>query len=267
MRPAAPIGSISAACGSGFGSVETTEIYQEGLQFRSLKIYEAGKRNETLWQIIHDNVRFPEAALGDLRAQIACLPARHPALWRTAGALWPRTVEACIARGLGQRPSARRAPFIARIPDGIYEAESFLDNDGRTLDVTLRIKVKVVIDGERMTVDFSDMNDQVAGPTNSGYSGGLAAARVAFKCLTPPHAPVNEGCFRAARNCSAGRQDAQRQTAGRARTVEHSAADRDRHHPQGAGAGAAGPDSGRAQGRHGRLLVLRLPAATAGVSC
>jgi N-methylhydantoinase B len=55
----------------GFGSVETTEIYQEGLQFRSLKIYEAGKRNETLWQIIHDNVRFAEAALGDLRAQIA----------------------------------------------------------------------------------------------------------------------------------------------------------------------------------------------------
>jgi N-methylhydantoinase B len=86
--------------------------------------------------------------------------------------------------------------FIAKIPDGVYEAESFLDNDGRTLDVTLRIKVKVTIDGERMIVDFSQMNDQAPGPTNSGYSGGLAAARVAFKCLTQPHAPVNEGCFR-----------------------------------------------------------------------
>jgi N-methylhydantoinase B len=63
--------------------------------------------------------------------------------------------------------------------------------------VKLRIKVKVVIDGARMIVDFSDMNDQVPGPTNSGYSGGLAAARVAFKCLTLPQAPVNEGCFRA----------------------------------------------------------------------
>jgi len=46
----------------GFGSVETTEIYAEGLQFRSLKIYEAGRRNETLWQIIHDNVRFADNA-------------------------------------------------------------------------------------------------------------------------------------------------------------------------------------------------------------
>src|SRR5262249_59838714 len=55
----------------GLGAVETTETYQEGLQFRSLKIYEAGKRNETLWQIIGDNVRFAEAAQGDLRAQVA----------------------------------------------------------------------------------------------------------------------------------------------------------------------------------------------------
>jgi N-methylhydantoinase B len=87
--------------------------------------------------------------------------------------------------------------FVAQIPDGTYEAESFLDNDGRRLDVTLRIKVKVVIDGERMIVDFSEINDQVPGPTNSGYSGGLAAARVAFKNLTQGEAPVNEGSFRA----------------------------------------------------------------------
>jgi len=63
--------------------------------------------------------------------------------------------------------------------------------------VTLRIKVKVAIDGERMVVDFSEINDQVPGPTNSGYSGGLAAARVAFKNLTQGEAPVNEGSFRA----------------------------------------------------------------------
>jgi N-methylhydantoinase B len=179
----------------GFGSVETTEIYQEGIQFRSLKIYEAGKRNETLWQIIHDNVRFPEAALGDLRAQIACCQLgirRFAELLRRYGR---ETVEECI-RAVWESTEHDARAFIAKIPDGVYEAESFLDNDGRTLDVMLRIKVKVTIDDERMIVDFSQMNDQVPGPTNSGFSGGLAAARVAFKCLTQPHAPVNEGCFR-----------------------------------------------------------------------
>ncbi len=179
----------------GFGSVETTEIYQEGMQFRSLKIYEDGKRNETLWQIINDNVRFPEAALGDLRAQIACC---HLGI-RRFGELLRRygldRVESCIHAAWDATEQEARA-FVGRIPDGVYEAESFLDNDGRTLDVKLRIKVKVTIDGERMIVDFSQVNDQTPGPINSGYSGGLAAARVAFKCLTQPYAPVNEGCFR-----------------------------------------------------------------------
>jgi N-methylhydantoinase B len=179
----------------GFGSVETTEIYQEGLQFRSLKIYEAGRRNETLWQVIHDNVRFPEAALGDLRAQIASCQLgirRYSELVTRYG---PATVEHCIATIWDQTEKAARA-VIEQVPDGTYEAESFLDNDGRTLDKPLRIKVKVIIDGSRMVIDFSEMNDQVPGPTNSGFSGGLAAARIAYKCLTQPHAPVNEGCFR-----------------------------------------------------------------------
>jgi N-methylhydantoinase B len=180
----------------GFGSVETTEIYQEGLQLRSLKIYEAGKRNDTLWQIINDNLRFPEAALGDLRAQVACCRLGLRRYGELIGRYGCGTVEEAIAAIWDATDHEVRA-FVAEIPDGTYEAESFLDNDGRRLDVALRIKVTVVIAGDRMVVDFSGMNDQVPGPTNSGYSGGLAAARVAFKNLTQPEAQVNEGCFRA----------------------------------------------------------------------
>jgi N-methylhydantoinase B len=86
---------------------------------------------------------------------------------------------------------------VAGIPDGRYSAEAFLDNDGRELDKPLRVQVTVDVRGSDMTMDFSGMNPQVAGPLNSGYSGGLAAARVAYKCLTLPEAPVNEGSFRA----------------------------------------------------------------------
>ena len=148
-----------------------------------------------MWQIIHDNVRFPEAALGDLRAQIACCNLGIRRFAELLGRFGRETVEACIHKVWDATDQEARA-FIGKIPDGVYEAESFLDNDGRTLDVKLRVRVKVMIAGERMIIDFSQMNDQVPGPTNSGYSGGLAAARVAFKCLTQPHAPVNEGCFR-----------------------------------------------------------------------
>ena len=93
----------------GFGSSASTDIYAEGLQMRSLKIYEAGKRNETLWQIIRDNIRYPDASLGDLRAQIASC---HLGV-RRYGELLARygraTVESLHRPHLGPG-GARRAP-------------------------------------------------------------------------------------------------------------------------------------------------------------
>jgi N-methylhydantoinase B len=178
----------------GFGSTGSTDIYAEGLQMRSLKIYEAGKRNETLWQIIRDNVRYPDSALGDLRAQIASCQLGA----RRYGELLARygrdTVEACIAKIWDQAEMAARR-VVEQIPDGSYTAESFLDNDGRN-KTPVRVKVTVKIEGSQMTVDFSEMNPQVPSPMNSGKSGGIAGARVAFKALTSPDLDVNEGCFR-----------------------------------------------------------------------
>ncbi len=227
---AAPTGSISAqAAGSSFGSVETTEIYQEGLQFRSLKIYEAGKRNETLWQIINDNVRFPEAALGDLRAQIAAcqlgirrygeLLARYgrDAVTAAIDAIWDNTEREARA-------------FIAKVPDGTYEAESFLDNDGRTLDESCASRSRSSSTGcSRMVVDFSGMHRPGAGADHLGL---LRGARGRARRLQVPDAAA---CARqrrllpAARDRAAGGQALERQAAGRARPGEYSAvADRDR---------------------------------------
>ena len=149
--------------------------------------------------------------------------------------------------------------MVEKIPDGDYEAESFLDNDGRTLDKPLRVKVKVHVRGSQMTVDFSEMNPQVPGPLNSGRSGGIAGARVAFKALTSPDLDVNEGCFRPLEVILPEGTMLTAKPPAALGLLEHRAADRDRHHPEGAGAGGAAPHAGRAQGRHGRLLVLRLP--------
>jgi len=179
----------------GFGSVATAEIFHEGLQIRSLKIYEAGKRNETLWQIIHDNVRYPDASLGDLRAQMASCQLGAKRYAELIARYGRDTVETCVDVIWDQADRSAQA-VIEQIPDGVYEAESFLDNDGRNIDTPLRVKVKVTIAGKKFTVDFSEMNPQVQGPLNSGRSGGIAAARVAFKALTSPDLDVNEGCFR-----------------------------------------------------------------------
>ena len=180
----------------GFGSNATTDIFGEGLQMRSLKIYKAGELNDTLYQIIRDNIRYPDASLGDLRAQVAACQIGAKRYSELVERYGRETVEECVGRS-GSTRTSRCDAVIEQIPDGVYSAESFLDNDGRNLGTPLRVKVTVIVSGSTMTVDFSEMHPQVNSPLNSGRSGGIAAARVAFKALTSPELDVNEGCFRA----------------------------------------------------------------------
>jgi N-methylhydantoinase B len=181
---------------TGFGNVQTYEIFHEGLQMRSIKLYDAGRRNDGVWQMITDNIRFPDASLGDLRAQIAACQLGGRRLAELLSRYSLQTVNDCIEASWDMAEAEARA-VVEKIPDGRYTAESWLDSDGRRLNVPLRVKVTVDVKGSNLTIDYSEMNEQVPGPLNSGFSGGLSAARVAFKCLTMPHAPVNEGCFRA----------------------------------------------------------------------
>ncbi|MGK6313421.1 hydantoinase B/oxoprolinase family protein [Neorhizobium sp. DT-125] len=180
----------------GFGSNATTDIFSEGLQMRSLKIYKAGELNDTLYQIIQDNIRYPDASLGDLRAQIASCQIGAKRYSELVARYGRDVVEGCVETIWDHADKAVRQ-VIERIPDGTYSAESYLDNDGRDLATPLRIAIKVIVSGSTITVDFHGMHPQVNGPLNSGRSGGIAAARVAFKALTSPELDVNEGCFRA----------------------------------------------------------------------
>src|SRR5207245_5042681 len=85
---------------------------------------------------------------------------------------------------------------IAKITPGKYEAEAMFDSDGVDLNQPVPLKVKVEVAGGDMAIDFSEISNQVKGSINSGESGAVAAARVAFKSLISPFSPIDEGCFR-----------------------------------------------------------------------
>jgi len=85
---------------------------------------------------------------------------------------------------------------IRAIPDGVYQHEAFLDNDG-VRDEKIPIRVKVIVAGDEMTIDYSEMSPQVRGCVNSGFfGGGRTCARVAFKYLIADEEAANEGTFR-----------------------------------------------------------------------
>ena len=181
---------------TGFGSSNTRDVYEEGLQIRSVKIYSEGRPNAEVLRLIEDNIRFPESSLGDLRAQIACCRTGEERLEQICRKYGGKVFREAVETIWDQTDKLVREAVRA-IPDGVYEASSFLDDDGRDMTKTIPIKVKVEVDGDELTIDFSEIADQVPGFINCGSSGGMAAARVAFKALTSPDREVNEGSFRA----------------------------------------------------------------------
>ena len=172
----------------------TTDIYAEGLQIPFVKYHQAGVLNEEIKEIILMNVRRRDRAVGDLEAQLsACLVGvKHmeSMLDRFGVAAWQQ----CIDQIMLQTEKEARAA-VKSMPDGVFEAESFMDDDAVDLDHPVPIRVKVIVKGDEMTVDLSGMSPQVRGFFNSG--AGVACAQVAFKCLTlSQDLPINDGNFR-----------------------------------------------------------------------
>ncbi len=84
---------------------------------------------------------------------------------------------------------------IAAIPDGSYEFEDRMDDDGAgTSDVPIRVQVR--IDGDQATANFSGTALQVRGNINCPLSVTAAAVLYVFRCLMPAHTPAVSGAFR-----------------------------------------------------------------------
>lgn len=179
----------------GSRSSRLTEIYQEGLRLRQVRFYAEGEPVAEIHRIIGDNSRMPKAVLGDLRAQVAACRTGERRLHDIVGKYGRDTFDAA-AREIFQQGEAMARDAVAQIPDGDYRAEAFLDDDGIQRGRHVVFPVRVLVEGDRMTIDFSDFPEQTLGSINTGRSGALAIARNAFKCLTTPHEAVNEGHFR-----------------------------------------------------------------------
>jgi N-methylhydantoinase B len=107
----------------------TADIFAEGLQMPIVKFYRAGVLNDDLLRVIRMNVRIPERAMGDLRAQIAAVRTGEKRFLELVAKYGRDTVLGAIATIMDQSEAAARESVRA-IPDGVYEAESFLDDDG-----------------------------------------------------------------------------------------------------------------------------------------
>ena len=183
-----------AVVGSCF-SPSTTDVFQEGTQFPTVKLVSRGRRVRDIFRIIEVNTRFPKLLMGDLEAQLGGCAMGHDMVQEIVAQYGVDSVLAAIDEMFHDADRAMEKALRA-LPEGTYRASSFLDDDGVRTGVPIRVDVAVTIRDGRMIVDLSGLSEQLAGPFNAGREGGaVAVARMAAKFLFAGSTPVNEGDF------------------------------------------------------------------------
>jgi N-methylhydantoinase B len=177
---------------TGFSAGNALDPWMEGFQIDQIKLYEEGRVDEKVWQLLKDNIRYPESSLGDLKSQIAACRLAERRMEELFNRYGEDVVEEAIYKIFDQTETRCRA-VVQEIADGIYEAESLFGSHPLDQGEPVLIKVKVIVKGSDMTIDLTECSFQRKAPINART---LAGARVAYKCITMPFDPVNEGSFR-----------------------------------------------------------------------
>ncbi|HZS92241.1 MAG TPA: hydantoinase B/oxoprolinase family protein [Chloroflexota bacterium] len=178
----------------GSWTTDSTEVFQEGLQFPGVKIFEAGVLNQAVVDIIAANVRTPDMSLGDLFAGVAGLRVGERRLEEIFRKYGRQTVLHAMDELLDYGERMARLE-LQKLPKGTYETIDYIDDDGIG-NGPFEVRVKVTITDDEFICDFTGSTEQVPGPVNCGATGLHSAVRAAWKAVTDPAIPANEGVFR-----------------------------------------------------------------------
>lgn len=158
-----------------------TDVYGEGLRIPPVKIVRGGRADEDLMRVLLANVRGARERRADFEAQIGSLRTGAARLLEIVARSGEREARDYASHLIDYSARMMRA-LISKLPDGVYEAEDALDDDGMTGE-PVRLRVRVTIRGERARVDFTGSAGQVQGPVNAVEAITLSAVSYVFRCL------------------------------------------------------------------------------------
>lgn len=175
--------------GGRIRSTGVREIFEEGLQIPPVKLFDAGRRNETLVAMIARNVRVPDHSLGDIFGAVAgcqslgvkldeLLTSEQIDLGALAGVLQSRS-EAVMRRA------------IAEVPDGTYH--HVVRHDGFEERIVIDCTIDIV--GDEMRIDYAGSTEQLPRAVNVVPAYTFAYTAYGVKVLLAPNVPNNEGSF------------------------------------------------------------------------
>jgi N-methylhydantoinase B len=170
-----------------------TESFQEGVRIPPVKLVASGVINADILAILAANSRLPSTNWGDLQGQLGALELGHRRLHGLLDEYGDNIVAAAFDLFSDRAETLMRAA-IGGLPDGAYQFDDILDNDGIT-DARLKVALDLTIAGDAMVLDFSRSSPPPQGPVNISYATTVAACYVALKHIFTD-VPANAGCLR-----------------------------------------------------------------------
>ncbi len=195
------IGSLSpGSC----GIVDAMDVYAEGLQFKAIKVFDQGRKNEMVWHMLRDNIRASHLVVADMEAQIAAsrIGAQR---FITLIERYGLAIVSAASEALMDASEKMMRNAISDIPDGVYTATGHIDgfeNSEDPKERNLPIVVTVTVAGSDMTVDLTGTADQINLPINMPFEGTVDVAiwltvrSILADTATVGHVPQNSGLTR-----------------------------------------------------------------------
>jgi len=174
-------------------SSDNREVFEEGIYIPVAKLYDAGKLNEDLLNMIRWNVRTPKEVTGDIRSQVA---ANHVCAQKIIEMMEDEGLDTLdnLADEIISRTETSMRSAIEKIADGTYAHEGIIEGAGKKQDIKIKLTVKV--NGSDIHVDFDGTSGQVDWGVNVVYNFTYAYVFMAIKSAFDPDIPINEGAIR-----------------------------------------------------------------------
>ena len=179
---------------AGTYNPEATEIWQEGIRLPVLKLVEAGRVREDLWELLLINCRTPELLDGDLLAMIGSTRIGAERVIGLATELGIDAYQAYLD-GVLTHGERRMRAAIAALPDGTYYGEDRTDNDCFG-PADIAVRVRMTITGDEMELDFTGTDPQIEGFKNSSVANTYSSVFLALSSFFDTSIPRNEGTYR-----------------------------------------------------------------------
>jgi len=177
--------------------LDTWDVFGEGVRIPPVRLFRNDEIVDDVKTLIVQNTRDPEGRLLDIQAQYAGTFVGDQRIRSLCEKYGAQALADAMKRSLDHSEALMRAA-IREIPDGVYEAEDWVEGvyaKNWPAD-PVRIQVRVTVAGDEMHFDYAGSGDQSPGGINCPFAVTCNSTWFTVKAITDASIPINQGCYR-----------------------------------------------------------------------